>query len=253
MIFELHRFLLIFIRITAFIVATPGYSYRGIPNITKITLSAGIALFVYLSIPDAVEFQGLLPYGLLVIRETVLGLALGFISRMVFSAIEMAGKLIDFQVGFSIGAVYAPTMGASVSNYGRTYYWIGIAVFFLLDMHRILMEAILRSFSYVPIGTEEIGNMGTGAILEVFARVFEIGINLAAPMIITVLMTDAVLGIISRTVPQINVFMLGMPMKSMVSFFVFTLSLSWILHRTGTIISTIPDYIDGFLRLFGSG
>ncbi len=130
MIFELHRFILIFIRITAFIVATPGYSYRGVPNITKITVSAGIALFVYLTIPDVVEFQGLLPYGLLVVRETILGLALGFISQMVFSAIEMAGKLIDFQVGFSIGAVYDPTMGASASNYGRTYYWIGIAVFF---------------------------------------------------------------------------------------------------------------------------
>ncbi len=77
----------------------------------KLPSLQGLPFFVYLAIPDIVEFHGLLPFGLLVVRETILGLALGFISQMVFSAIEMAGRLIDFQVGFSMGAVYDPPWG----------------------------------------------------------------------------------------------------------------------------------------------
>lgn len=252
MIFQIHKIILILIRITSFIVVVPGFSYRGIPNTLKVAVSGVLSIFIYSTVPDMAIEGGLIGFGVLAIKEAVFGLTLGFVAQLLFSAIETAGKLIDFQVGFAMGAVYDPAMGAQASNYGRLYYWLAIAIFFLLDMHNVLLRGIIGSFELIPLGSANIYGTGTESMLIVFSEVFEIGINLAAPMIITVLITDVVLGVISRTVPQINVFMLGMPMKSMISFFVFLMSIVWVMNYSGEIIATIPNYIEGFINLFGS-
>lgn len=252
MIFQIHKLILILIRMTTFIVVVPGFSYRGIPNTLKIAISGVLSVFIYSTAPELVIEGGLMGFSLLVIKEAIFGLTLGFVVQLLFSAIETAGKLIDFQVGFAMGAVYDPAMGAQASNYGRLYYWLAIAIFFVLDMHNILLLGIMGSFELIPLGSANIYGTGTESMVIVFAEVFEIGINLAAPMIITVLITDVVLGVISRTVPQINVFMLGMPMKSMISFFVFLISLVWVMNYSGEIMGTIPNYMEGFMHLFGS-
>ncbi|MDY0235489.1 MAG: flagellar biosynthetic protein FliR [Gudongella sp.] len=250
MIIQIQKLILIMMRITAFMVTSPGYSFRGIPNILKVAISGVVTIFIYMALPDMAIVGGISEFAFLAIKETIFGLSIGFVTQMIFSTIEMAGKLIDFQVGFSMGAVYDPAMGAQASNYGRTYYWIAIAIFFLLDMHQLLLEMVIRSYEFMPIGSVSIEKFNPEAIVVIFSRVFELSINLAAPMIITVLITDVVLGLISRTVPQINVFMLGMPMKSMVSFLVFLVSISWIMNSAGNIIETIPKYIEGVMVLF---
>lgn len=250
MIIQVQKMILIFLRITGFMVTSPGYSFRGIPNTLKVAISGVVTIFIYMALPEMEVYGGISEFAFLAIKETIFGLSIGFVTQMVFSTIEMAGKLIDFQVGFSMGAVYDPAMGAQASNYGRTYYWIGIAIFFLLDMHQLLLEMVIRSYDFMPIGSVAIEKFNPEAILVIFSRVFELSINLAAPMIITVLITDVVLGLISRTVPQINVFMLGMPMKSMVSFLVFLVSISWVMNSAGNIMETIPKYIEGVMRMF---
>ena len=250
MIIQVQKMILILLRITGFMVTSPGYSFRGIPNTLKVAISGVVTIFIYMALPEMEVYGGISEFAFLAIKETVFGLSIGFVTQMIFSTIEMAGKLIDFQVGFSMGAVYDPAMGAQASNYGRTYYWIGIAVFFLLDMHQLLLEMVIRSYDFMPIGSVSLEKFNPEAILVIFSRVFELSINLAAPMIITVLITDVVLGLISRTVPQINVFMLGMPMKSMVSFLVFLVSISWVMNSAGNIMETIPKYIEGVIRMF---
>lgn len=250
MIIQVQNIILILLRISAFMVTSPAYSFRGIPNILKVALAGVVTIFIYMALPVSLLNLSLSEFVFLALKETIFGLSIGFVSQMVFSTIEMAGKLIDFQVGFSMGAVYDPAMGAQASNYGRTYYWMGIAIFFLLDMHQVLLEMLIKSYDFMPIGSVNIANFNPHAIIQIFSRVFELSINLAAPMIITVLITDVVLGLISRTVPQINVFMLGMPMKSMVSFLVFLVSISWIMNSAGNIMETIPRYIEGLMQIF---
>ncbi len=90
---------------------------------------------------------------------------------------------------------------------------------FLLDMHHKIIETLIKSFEYIPITTVGFDGFGVLSVITLFSKVFELAVNLAAPMIIVVLVIDAVLGIISKTVPQINVLMLGMPIKSMMSLF----------------------------------
>lgn len=245
---QFEKLILILIRITAFIVICPGFSFKGLPNIFKVGISFSISIIVYTLVPDFYidgNFYLLIP---IAIKEILFGLAMGYITKLVFSAIETAGHLIDFQVGFSMGQVYDPTMGARSSNYGKLLNWLSLSVFFMLNMHHYMIDTLIRSFEYVPLDSLDLNSFGVASIAGLFSHVFELGFNLAVPIIIVVLTIDIILGVISRTVPQINVLILGMPMKSMISFVVFMLISSWILNSIGDIVSYMPEFIDGFVN-----
>jgi len=246
---QIQQVILIFMRITAFIVLCPGISFKGIPNIFKIGIALSLTILVYSTVPEIVVVDNLLLFAILVIKEALFGLSIGFVTKLVFSTMEMAGQFIDFQVGFSMASVFDPSIGINASNYGRVYYWMSLCAFFLLDMHHRLIATLIQSFEYVPLTSVNIDGLTVGAVLNIFSRVFELAFNLAAPMIIVLLLTDVVLGVISRAVPQINVLMLGMPLKAMVSFLVSMVGLSWLLNSIGNIIQLMPDYIEGFINL----
>lgn len=248
MIIQLPKFILIFLRITSFIVVCPGFSYKGFPNTLKVALSFVFTVLVYFISPETEIGSEILYFFLLSLKEVLLGLAIGFISKVIFAGVEIAGQLIDFQVGFSMASVYDPLSGGSVSNYGKVYYWLSICLFFILDLHHITIESLMKSFDYLPVGTAVLQEFNVEGIVKLFAMAFEVGLNLSLPMIIVVLVTDIALGIISKTVPQINVFMLGMPLKAVVSFIAFMMILSWVMSSISGIIGTIPGYVDGFMR-----
>lgn len=249
MVIQLQKIILILVRITTFFVVCPGFSFKGLPNILKIALAASLSMMIYFVIPDIQVTEELLLFSMFAMKEALFGLAMGYVTKLIFSIIEIAGSLIDFQVGFSMASVFDASMGINASNYGKIYYWISISIFFLLDMHHKVLETLIKSFEYVPLTEMNISGLTIEAIIIIFSKVFELALNLAAPIIIVLLVTDIVLGIISRTVPQINVLMLGMPLKSMVSFLMTLATLSWLMNSIGNILGTIPEYLNGFMNL----
>lgn len=247
----IQKFILILIRVTTFIVVCPGFSFKGLSNIFKVALSIAISILIHSAIPN-VDLPNNIYYLLfLAIEEAFLGLAMGYITKLVFAAIEIAGQFVDFQVGFSMASVYDPSMGIQASNYGRVYYWLSISLFFILDLHHKMIGAMIASFRIIPIGNLGFNGYGVEGVVRLFTMSFELALNLAAPLIVVVLVTDVVLGVISKTVPQINVLMLGMPLKSGISFFATLAMLTWLVGRIGTLISHMPGYLEGFLNLFG--
>lgn len=250
MIIQIQKVILIFIRIVSFIVICPGFSLKALPNMFKIGLASAFTFLAYTMIPEMEFINSMWLFAFIVIKEALFGLGLGFVTDMVIGAIEMAGSFIDFQSGFSMGAVFDPSTGIRASNYGRLYYWLSLSVFFILNMHHKVIEALLDSFRYVPLGTMSYNGDIVYAVISIFSRVFELAINLAAPIIVVALVTDVVLGVISRTIPQINVLILGMPLKILISFFIVMLSLSWIMNAMGNIISLMPGYMEGIMKLY---
>lgn len=247
-----YMFVLVLVRVTSFIVVCPAFSYRGLSNIFKVALSMVVSFLVVTTIPDMDVDYNIYYLLFMAIEEAFIGLAMGYITKLVFAVIEMAGQMVDFQVGFSMASVYDPAMGIHASNYGRIYYWLSICIFFILDLHHKVLWVVMDSFRVLPIGNANFSGGVAEAIARLFSISFELALNLAAPLIIVVLVTDVVLGIISKTVPQINVLMLGMPLKSMVSFVATLFMLSWLIGRIGRIISLTPGYLEDFLGLFVS-
>ncbi|MBO0476961.1 flagellar type III secretion system protein FliR [Vagococcus sp. DIV0080] len=243
----LITFILIFARISSFMVTSPGFSLKQAPIVLKVGLSFFLSVIVYSMIPEKVGAANLIIFSFLVIKEILVGIALGFVVQLIFSSIEMAGQLIDFQVGFSMGSVYDPSVGIQASNYGRLYYWIALVLFFLSDMHHIVLQNLINSFQMVPLN--EAGFMGNTVegIIRLFIEMFQVSFMLAAPVVLVAFVTDCVLGIVSRSVPQINVLMLGMPMKILVSFIFILLFLPNFMQLVTNIFPEIDRYMKEFL------
>lgn len=250
MVIQLQKLILILVRITAFFVICPGFSFKGLPNILKIAIAGSLSFMVYMVTPEIQIIDESLTFIILSIKETLFGLSMGYVTNLIFATMEIAGQLIDFQVGFSMASVYDASLGKTASNYGKIYYWLSICVFFMLNMHHKILETLLKSFEFVPLTTVSFIGFRLDSIIYIFSKVFELALSLAAPIIIVVLITDIILGVISKTVPQINVLMLGMPLKSMVSFVISLLTIFWIINTMGNIIQMMPGYLEGFMGLF---
>ena len=248
MTIQLQTIILIFIRITAFIVVSPGFSIKGLPSVAKIALSMGITLAAYSAVPVMEQEEATLFFALLVVKEVLVGIAIGFITKLFFSAVEIAGNLVDFQVGFSMGAVYDPSMGINVSYYGKIYYWLSMCVFYMTNLHHIVIKSLVQSFQYMPISSTNIGSFGVEGMMKLLGIIFELAFNLAAPMIIVALLTEVILGLISRSVPQINVLILGMPLKIIASFVIMLILLPTLVKNIQEILPLMVKYMNEFLQ-----
>ncbi|MFW8051981.1 flagellar biosynthetic protein FliR [Vagococcus fluvialis] len=244
----LITYILVFARISSFMVSVPGFSIKQAPIILKVALSFFISVIVYSMIPDLIVVPNLIVFTFLVIKEILVGIALGFVVQLIFSAVEMAGQLIDFQVGFSMGAAYDPTVGIQASNYGRLYYWLALMLFFLSDMHHIILKNLISSFDMLPLTEASLGGNTVEGIVRLFVEMFQVSFMLAAPVVLVALVTDCVLGIVSRSVPQINVLMLGMPMKILISFFFILLFLPNFMQLVNNIFPEIDRYMKEFVE-----
>nr|WP_245249512.1 flagellar biosynthetic protein FliR [Vagococcus allomyrinae] len=240
--------MLIFSRITAFIVVSPGFSFKSMPTIAKVMLAVAFTMSVNGLSEQVVMVENLYVLLFYVIREVLIGLAMGFVTQLIFTGIEIAGQLIDFQVGFSMGSIYDPATGVHASNYGRLYYWLALSIFFFTDMHHMVIQGLLDSFKLIPIGTATLTGMSVEGVVHLFSEVFRIGLVLGAPMIVVALIVDIVLGIISRSVPQINVLMLGMPLKILVSFFFMMMLLPNVVQSITHMMPKIGEYLHEFVE-----
>ncbi|MBF7096308.1 flagellar biosynthetic protein FliR [Alkalibacter mobilis] len=249
-VLEVQAFLYIMVRITSFIVVVPGFSHKSLPNTSKVALSLVLSWLVYMNLSLSVVQENTVYFMLGAIRETIIGLSMGFMAKLIFSAVEMAGQYIDFQVGYSMGAVFDPSSGNTSSYYGSLFYWISILVFFILNLHHTMIISMIESFQLVSPGTVGFGSINLEGVLYMFSHAFKIGFSLAAPMLIVLLVTDIVMGLISRTVPQINVFMLGMPLKSLVGLIVFLLLITSLLNYAGKNLMLMDDFIQKSLEMF---
>lgn len=247
MVQEVQHFLLITIRLSLFIALCPGFSHNAFPNIAKVALSFGLAMVIMPLIPmtTATTFTEFLVVGL---KEFFIGIALGYITILFFTAVEMAGTLVDFQVGFSMGAIYDPGLGVHMSNYGRVYYWIMIGIFFFLNIHHQLLRVVVDSYEQIPLDHMVLDQFQADGMVRLFSHVFETALLLAIPLIIVALLSELTLALISRTVPQINVLILGMPMKTLVSLVFMFFFLSTLMRSIGDVYPDLIRYMNEFIR-----
>lgn len=250
MTIQLQTIILIFIRVTSFIVVSPGFSIKGLPSVAKIALSMGITLAAYSAVPVMEQEAGTFFFAILILKEVLLGIAIGFITKLFFSAVEIAGNFVDFQVGFSMGAVYDPSMGINVSYYGKIYYWLSMCVFYLTNLHHIVIKSLIQSFQSMPISSTNIGDFGVEGMMRLLGIIFELAFNLSAPMVIVALLTEVILGLISRSVPQINVLILGMPLKIVASFVIMLILLPTLIENIHEILPLMVKYMNEFVQSF---
>ncbi|MGG4546579.1 flagellar biosynthetic protein FliR [Rossellomorea marisflavi] len=218
----LSVYLLIFVRVSSFFITMPLFSYRTIPAQHRLAFSAVISWVMYYSV-EATAFDINGQYILLIMKEALVGLLIGFIAYMILSAVQIAGGLIDFQMGFAIANVIDPQTGAQSPLMGQYLYTFALLLMLTLNGHHLLLDGIFYSYrlipidqAWIPFGTEDMVDY----VLKAFNSMFIVAFQMSIPVVATLFLVDVALGIVARTVPQLNIFVVGFPIKIAVSFII---------------------------------
>lgn len=232
-------------------IASPLFSVKGIPNIFKIGLSLIVAYLLYRIIPYNISLidHPFITYGILVGKEVLFGLALGYVVNLIFISLQMAGQMIDFQIGFSMASYYDPLTSNRVSLLGNIYYWVGMALFLAVNGHHYLVYALVQSFELVPLASLSLEGLNLEAIIDLFSGSFLIAFQIAAPILVVLLLVDVMMGLLSRTVPQINILMLGLPMKVLVGLLTIIVLLPVLGSMMIRVIESMPYQVEDFLQV----
>lgn len=220
--------LLIFARISGIFTTAPVFDRKTIPLYVKAGLSAIFTLILFpLLIQSATpQFQfNLLGLVFITIGEFLFGLIFGFVASFIFSAVQMAGQLLDMQIGFGIVNIFDPQSGQQVPLIGNFKHLLALLLFLATNGHHILLSALFNSFKIIPLTQVNFPSEITPFILDIFVGVFIIAFKISLPVLIALFLTDVALGILARTMPQMNIFIVGVPGKIIVGIFVLSLAL----------------------------
>lgn len=217
-------FVLAVLRSSAWVVVCPPFNTRMIPAPAKIGLAVALAL------PAAPQIAATSPpsdIGSLIMAASLqiaAGLALGFITQMLFAALQAAGELLDLFAGFTIAATYDPFSNANQAVLGRFYYLLAITLLFALDGHLMLVHGFLNSFTALPADGTSFSDLSSVLIRDL-SMFFLAALELAAPLLGALFLTEVALGLLSRAAPQMNVFVLGFPIKILLTLVLVGLAL----------------------------
>lgn len=251
----LPNFLLILCRISAFFVVAPIFSSRNMPVILKIGLSALISFIAFATVGMEVQVEMNAMYLMYVIREVLVGLILGFLAYMFFTVVQIAGSLIDFQIGFGIANVIDPMSGASAPVIGNFKFMLATLLFLTLDGHHLFIKGMLESFNWIPLTNELFAQIYDGQvstfITESFFTVFALAFQLAAPVLVALFLTDLGLGLLTRVAPQFNVFVIGIPVKILVGLIMLLVLISSISSLFQDVFVQMFRAMEKLMRIIG--
>ena len=243
--------LFIFIRVITFFSSLNILFPSGTPNTFKVCFSILMSIIISSGVNIDVNVLNTFDLIRLVAMETVNGLLLGYITNLCFNSLKIAGSLIDQQIGLSMSSIYDPNSKEQATLIENLMYWMGIIIFFSMNGHHKLIIGIQQSFHLIKIGENLIQN-NFYYIIHVFVQCFTIGFKIAVPVILSLIFTDLIMGLISRSVPQLNVMIIGMPLKMLVGVVFFMIALPFVITEIHNLLNKIPDILDGTLSMVNS-
>ena len=216
---QLLAFILVLVRVSGIIATAPVFGSSNIPPQIKVVLSLMLALILYPFIPLITVYPDRPDhYIMLIASEMLIGLVLGIIARFLFAAVEFAGTVIGFQMGLGMAMVFDPQSQEQISIVGKFENITATLIFLAMEGHLIVLQALVRSYSVLPPGGASISRPLVENLTELSASVFVIGLQIGAPLIVALFLANAIVGLLARSVPQIQVFVVGFPLTLMLGF-----------------------------------
>jgi flagellar biosynthesis protein FliR len=212
-------------RVLGVIATAPIFSHNSIPNQVKLGVGIMLTLIIMPTLPPLPQFEIFSFQGLLIlVQQLVIGLAIGFSMRLVFSAVDMAGQLIGMSMGLGFASFYDPQSQGQSTAVNQFLVLLTMLIFLSLDGHLMIVTAVANSFISMPIA---VGGSGINPMKIALwgETIFSAGLLLALPAVTALLITNMALGILTRTAPQLNLFGIGFPVTLSVGFVVLALAL----------------------------
>lgn len=216
-------------RILAFIATAPLWSNAGIPRRTRLILAIAIAVAITPSLPVMPEVQpASLPGIWILLQQMLIGIGMGFAARIVFTAFDMAGEFIGFQMGLGFATFYDPLSASQTPVISEFISLLALLLFLSMNGHLLYLATLAQSFSAIPVSTTPLGSGSWLNLVELGGKIFSAGLLLSLPIIVALMITNVALGVLTRAAPQLNLFALGFPVTLIGGFVALAVSLNYL-------------------------
>ena len=225
---ELEYFVLIFCRISCLIYVVPFFSMNNTPRRLRIGLSFAITLLLYSSMTDkpVIIYDTLLEYSVLVLREAITGLLMGFACNICTTIVGFAGRIIDMETGLSMASMMDPTTRENMSITGLIYNYALTLIFIITGIYEYILKALAESFILIPItGAKFRADSLLTVMLRFMSDYVLIAFRICLPIFTVMIILNALLGILAKVAPQMNMFAVGMQIKVLVGLFVLFITM----------------------------
>jgi len=230
--------LLCITRMSGLFVIIPVFGSKNIPPQVKVGL-VFFTSYVLLPVLDLQYVSGIdtfLNLAYLLIIEFIIGLSFGMVMVLALSCIYLAGAIIDRNIGFSMVSVINPIGTDSLPVSANLFYIMSLMIFFVINGHHQLIRVLVETYNFAPVGRGVYNVFAYMQLTEVLQAAFIMGFKLASPFVVTVFISNILLGLLAKAMPGMNVFMLGMPLKVTVGIFLF--------------VALVPYYVTAYTEVF---
>ena len=245
--------ILVLVRVTGLFLISPIFSGINIPNTYKVGFSLMIALVISNVVDGPAAPMGDMYLIIECIKELLVGFVIGFISYLFFSIFSIVGQVVDVQIGLSMVSVLDPQSNVQMPVTGNFYQIMAILIFLITNGHHFLIEALVESYNYIPIGNLSLSIGMVNQFVVIIGKLFIIGFKIGSPILVTVILADVLLGILAKTMPQMNVFIVGMPLKILVGIFLIITTLPIFFMTLQHIFNSMSEEIFNFLKVIQKG
>ncbi len=224
---QLVWYLLPFFRVAAFIMAAPIFSTGMVPMKIRLIVAVAIAVAIFPGLTPSADIDPLsLDMVLLIIEQILIGVALGFAMQFIFAAVVNGGQLIGMQMGLGFAQMMDPQTGVNVPVVSQFYNIIAVLLFLSLNGHLVLLQILGESFTLLPVDGAGLSLAGIEAMVFFSSWIFSGALIMVLPAVVSLLMINVVMGVITRATPQMNIFSVGFSLTITAGFVVIMLTLS---------------------------
>jgi flagellar biosynthetic protein FliR len=210
---RLEAIMLAGVRLVAFFVIAPPFSYRAFPGTVKVILGLGLAIGVAPRVAVGYESLDTGPFLLALLTQLVVGLSLGFLVFLVFAAVQSAGALIDLFGGFTLAQAFDPQSQVNGAQFTRLFQMTALALLFTSGGYQLIVGGLVRSFDAVPLtGTFAVDGLAS-MLVTAMSQMFLATLQIAGPLVVVLFLADVGLGLLTRVAPALNAFQMGFPIK----------------------------------------
>ncbi len=242
---QLQMFFLIFFRVASILMTMPIFKSKSIPVLFKVglALATSMVLFPILNLENFPALTGFTHLAIGIIGEILLGISIGLAVNFIFAGLQLAGQLAGYQMGMALARVMDPSTNRQMPLLGQFNELFALLIFITIDAHHWFIRALADSYRLVPPFGFRISGSLIEQLVGMAGNMFVIAVKVGAPVIAVLLLTSIAFGLIARTVPQMNVFFVAMPLKIAVGLLFIGICLPYFTSFLKTIFSKLGDTI----------
>jgi flagellar biosynthesis protein FliR len=221
-------FLLVLARVASVVSVAPLFGSKSIPTQVKVGLAVTLTVLLAPMQPAlGSASSGLIPLAIAVAGEVLIGLLMGFAGAVVFSGIQIASRLIGVQIGLGMPSTMDPLWSESGTFLDTYYSMLALVVFLTIGGHHLVIAALARSFELLPVGTYGLTPAAANHLIALSGAAFNTALHIGIAAVATMLLTDLSMGLVMRTMPQMNIFAVGIPVKIVIGLIVLSALMPW--------------------------